>query len=54
MLDFTCQVPGVDAATVAWHTAIHLVLAAFVSVTGSGFLGRAVVVYRRTRPASRP
>lgn len=49
MFDFTCQMPGVDAATVAWHTAIHLALAGFVSVSGSAFLGRAVVVYRRMR-----
>ena len=54
MLDFTCQMPGVDAATLAWHTAIHLVLAGFVSVTGSAFLGRAILVYRRSRPAPRP
>ena len=53
MFDFTCQMPGVDAATVAWHTAIHLVLAGFVSVTGSAFLGRGVFVYRRSRPARR-
>ena len=48
MLEFLCGVPGASASTVAWHSAVHLGLTAFVVTVGSGFLVAAVSAYRRS------
>lgn len=47
MIDFLCQMPGLDQSTATWHAAIHFGLAGFVAITGSVFLGLGVVAYRR-------
>ena len=51
-MTFLCDIPGVDAATAAWHSIVHLGLTVVVTLSGTGFLARAVVVYRRTAPAA--
>jgi hypothetical protein len=50
-MTFLCEIPGVDAATAAWHSVVHLGLTVVVTLSGTGFLARALVVYRRTAPA---
>jgi len=51
MIEFVCTIPGADAATSAWHAAVHLGLTAFVLVAGSVFLVLGFVSYRRSAPA---
>lgn len=47
---WVCDIPGADAATSAWHLALHVGLAAFVVVAGVAFLVLGVIAYRRSAP----
>jgi hypothetical protein len=54
-MELICPIPGlggpVDGVLLVHHV-VHLALAGFVTVSGSGFLALAVRAYRRSAPVA--
>jgi hypothetical protein len=53
-MDLVCPIPGLGGPgdpTLLVHHVTHLALAAFVTVTGAGFLAQAIRAFRRSAPA---
>ena len=50
-MELICPIPGAGGpvdGVLLFHHAVHFALAAFVSISGAGFLAKAVQAYRRT------
>jgi hypothetical protein len=48
---YVCPIPGVDTATLLWHTGVHYGLAALVVTVGAIFLALALRAYRTSDPS---
>lgn len=49
-MTWTCDIPGADAATSAWHLTLHVGLTTIVVIVGTVFLRLAMIAYRLPIP----